>query len=920
MTVSGQPRRGLLAATATLVAVYVVSVAAVHLRLEGGVALWWPAAGLAVALVALGPRRHWPALTAGVALATFAANLTGGRDLPVALMFCLANAAEALLAASVLTARGSRTAVLRTLDDFLHLARAALVGATAFTLVAAPGLALLAGTPWWLTTRTVLPSHLASTLVIVPLALTAGRLVRPRAIEVLGQSLLLVAVTLGVFAPTQELSLAFVPMAVLVWAALRFDARTVAWQLVLVSALCTTFTTLGHGPFALRVGGGTVSASAAGTMVQIWMITAALMLLPLALVLEQRAQLLRDVVEREELFRRNFTDSLNAMLLLEPRGDRLEIVDANDTAVRLLHSGGPVVGRYLDRLLDRPSEVRRAMQDILEGGLDGWRGRRALAADPTTQVEVVVSKLAGGTRPRFAAQMLDVTVEHRARQRIEAAERLTSATLDTTACIILVSDLAGTLVRVNEATRVLTGFDPEELLGEPLWAHIITPERREVVAGYWAEPDGRGVPQTREADVARKDGGRLRVVWNNRIVRDDEDRPAYVVMTGIDVTAERNAAGMVSHLLQAAITTALIGIDADGRITLFNSGAQRMLGYEAAAVVGRPFVELLDPAELAARATGSRRGTFEALTADIGGQGESRPRDWTWIGSDGSRHTISMTLSVTTDATVARRGYLCVGRDVTEQRHSQEMLIAALEKERHAVERLKSLDAAKNEFVSTVSHELRTPVTSIVGYTEMLREGMIADPDRAQPMLETIARNGDRLINLCNDLLLLGGIDSGAAGWGRDPVDLTALLRQTEESMRPFVNGRDLHVSFVLPGEEVRVLGDRAQLERATLNLLSNAVKFTEDGGRVGCRLSRRDGEAWLVVEDTGIGIPREEQAGLFQKFFRSSTAQARAIQGTGLGLSIVNGIVSSHGGRIDVDSAHLAGTTFTVRLPLSTT
>jgi signal transduction histidine kinase len=125
-------------------------------------------------------------------------------------------------------------------------------------------------------------------------------------------------------------------------------------------------------------------------------------------------------------------------------------------------------------------------------------------------------------------------------------------------------------------------------------------------------------------------------------------------------------------------------------------------------------------------------------------------------------------------------------------------------------------------------------------------------------------------------------------------------------------------VCFLLPPTPVIVLGDRVQLERATLNLLSNAVKFTEDGGRIACRLATDDGQACLVVEDTGIGIPVEEQAGLFEKFFRSSTAQSRAIQGTGLGLSIVAGIVSSHGGRIDVRSAHLEGTTFTVRLPLA--
>ena len=114
-----------------------------------------------------------------------------------------------------------------------------------------------------------------------------------------------------------------------------------------------------------------------------------------------------------------------------------------------------------------------------------------------------------------------------------------------------------------------------------------------------------------------------------------------------------------------------------------------------------------------------------------------------------------------------------------------------------------------------------------------------------------------------------------------------------------------------------RSTASRKKVLMAVDNLLSNAVKFTDDGGHIQVRLERNGAEARIVVRDTGIGIPEDEQSGLFQKFFRSSTAQAKAIQGAGLGLSIVSGIVASHGGRVGVRSAHLQGTEFTVRLPL---
>ena len=185
------------------------------------------------------------------------------------------------------------------------------------------------------------------------------------------------------------------------------------------------------------------------------------------------------------------------------------------------------------------------------------------------------------------------------------------------------------------------------------------------------------------------------------------------------------------------------------------------------------------------------------------------------------------------------------------------MLIAALEKERLAVQRMKDLDEAKNEFVSTVSHELRTPVTSIVGYTEMLEDGSLVDPAPEQrPLLQSIARNGQRLILLCDDLLTLSGIDSGAARWERNAVDLSAILVGAEDALRAQLAGRDLDVVVMSTDAPIPVLGDRVQLERALTNLLSNAIKFTEDGGRIEVSAKVHEGEAWLTVSDTGIGIP----------------------------------------------------------------
>ncbi|WP_432479704.1 ATP-binding protein [Nocardioides sp. GXQ0305] len=910
-----------VAAAAYLTGVFLAGVGAAYYRPEGSsVAFWWPAAGLAVAMVASLPRAWAPGLAVAVAVVSGAANLAGGQTPELSAAYGVANALEALVAGLALKDRSGRMVRLTQLSHFLRLLAAALAGALVVGVLAGAAAAVLEDGAFLPTMRNVVASHTAATMVIVSVVMSwdhrsglAGRS------EYVAQVVALSLVIAVVFVPFHSLPLSFVPLPFLVWAALRLDPRTVTLELLLSCLAAVLLTARGRGPFG-DVAETYISLEQAAPLVQAYIFATTLVALPLTLAVTQRARALEALSERERLFRRNFTESMTGMVLLARRGDRLEIVDANDAALEMLDDGRHgVLGRYLDRVLTGASTLRSVNLDRGSGELEGWRGHVGLAHRPGSNVKVAISPLTSGEEPTYAAQLLDVSAEYDALARTAAAERLTSATLDTTRCIILVADMSGTVVRVNHATTAITGFPEEQLLGRPVWESIVPTYRVPVVQAMFAEPDGSGIPGTGEADVCTAAGETLRVVWTNDLVRDADGTPQHAVMTGVDVTAERTTAGLMTNLFQAGISTAIIGIDSGGRITLFNSGAESLVGWTAEEVRGTLFTDLLEPEELAER-TGRPGAGWSALTALVGDGHESQLTDWTWRTATGGRRTVAMTLSGGGSQFGAQTGYLVVGRDVTEQRHSQVLLMAALEKERMAADRLRQLDTAKNEFVSTVSHELRTPVTSIVGYAELLADGSPVEPDPEQlPLLDTIARNGARLISLCNDLLTLAGLDSEGPAWTRTAVDLRMLVDQAEDSLRPTVRERDLALTFDIPSEPVTVLGDAIQLERVLLNLLSNAVKFTPDGGSVTTRLHTEDGEACVAVTDTGIGIPREEQDELFQRFFRASTAQDLAIQGTGLGLSIVAGIVAVHGGRIGVESESGSGTTFSVRLPLAT-
>jgi signal transduction histidine kinase len=227
-----------------------------------------------------------------------------------------------------------------------------------------------------------------------------------------------------------------------------------------------------------------------------------------------------------------------------------------------------------------------------------------------------------------------------------------------------------------------------------------------------------------------------------------------------------------------------------------------------------------------------------------------------------------------------------------------------------AAERLKA------EFFALVSHELRTPLTSIIGYLELVSEEGSRLSEDGRSFLEIIERNANRLERLVGDLLLVAQVEAGTFALALADVRLDALATDAVAAARP--RARREGVELALEAESMpSCAGDPQRLAQVFDNLISNAIKFTPAGGRVTVRVGVRGSEATVEVEDTGVGIPSDEQANLFDRFYRTARAERHQVQGVGLGLSIVKAIVESHGGAIRVSSEEGSGTTFSVTLPL---
>ena len=231
---------------------------------------------------------------------------------------------------------------------------------------------------------------------------------------------------------------------------------------------------------------------------------------------------------------------------------------------------------------------------------------------------------------------------------------------------------------------------------------------------------------------------------------------------------------------------------------------------------------------------------------------------------------------------------------------------------------LRGADRERTEFVATIIHELRTPMTSIRGYAEMLQDASTGALNATQVQLvEAIDRNSDRLAALADDLLLIVRLEQVPVRRDHISVDLCAVVRGAAGALAGLIDGRRLDVTFDVPEAALVIDGDARHLERLVMNLMTNAIKFTEDGGWVRCRLRETAGCARIEISDNGIGIPESEQARLFTKFFRASTAKRRQTPGSGLGLSIVRSITHDHGGEMSMTSTVGHGTTVLVDLPI---
>src|SRR6266545_632764 len=344
----------------------------------------------------------------------------------------------------------------------------------------------------------------------------------------------------------------------------------------------------------------------------------------------------------------------------------------------------------------------------------------------------------------------------------------------------------------------------------------------------------------------------------------------------------------------ASSDDAIISKDLNGHITTWNAAAERMFGYSAEEVIGKPITIIIPEERLSEESevlSRIRRGLsvehFETV----------RRR------KDGTPINISLTVSPVRNADGTVVGASKIARDITEQIR----LRAAAEE----------ASRLKDEFLAVLSHELRTPLNTVLGYSKKLRrdEERMSDEMRSRA-LDVLERNADSLARLVNDVLDTSRIVTGKLRLAFEQCAIDRLIEEGIDTVRPTAEAKGVSIEARLE-TNLSVVGDRDRLLQVVWNLLSNAVKFTPREGHIVVEGRKRTGIVEIVVTDSGVGIRKEHLPFLFQRFWQAHTGLSREFGGLGIGLALARHLVEMHGGTVSADSAGIGeGATFTVSLP----
>ena len=359
------------------------------------------------------------------------------------------------------------------------------------------------------------------------------------------------------------------------------------------------------------------------------------------------------------------------------------------------------------------------------------------------------------------------------------------------------------------------------------------------------------------------------------------------------------------RLMFESMTEGIAVSDLDGNIVQVNEAVVRMHGYnDKRELIGRSTLDLIAEKDHA-KARENLKRTLE--------QGYVKNTEYTFLTRDGREFDAELSSAVLKDASGNPTELMAITRDITERKQAEQEL-------QEKSKELEAASRAKSEFVANISHELRTPLSAVIGFSELMLDGVPGKINKEQRQcLNDIYSSGKQLLNIINDILDLSKIEARKLELKPEKLKLADVINDVVQTMKPMLDDNG-HVLKKVGIEEglPQVSADKSRLKQILFNLLSNASKFTPPGGKLGIEISKDGNWCQVSVVDNGIGIKKKDQKRIFEAFTQADTLPRRKKEGTGLGLSLTKQLVEMHGGKIWVESKYRKGSKFAFTIPLA--
>jgi PAS domain S-box-containing protein len=512
--------------------------------------------------------------------------------------------------------------------------------------------------------------------------------------------------------------------------------------------------------------------------------------------------------------------------------------------------------------------------------------------------------LEGGKVTGVQAVVRDITERKQMEKRLRDSELKFRGIVETSFDGMFTVDTEGRILYASPSMNRIMGYEPGEMIGLSA-RQLLSVSAMARFTQAFGETMRGGRQQTLQLEGMRKDGSPISLEVSASPVFDESH--SVVTIQGVlrDVT-ELKRAEEPRKLLASIIESMPIGIVSiglDGTIVFWNPAAQRIVGYSAKEMIGKPNSVLTPPGHVDEQARVLQNLRKAQGTSAVSFEGA-------WVKKDGALFDFAADAFPIRDADGKTVRFTCLFRDVTAQKADEE--------------KIRVLQEARLRFISAATHELKTPLVSIKGYSDLAASGTLGEVSKPLAHgLEVVGRNVERMLNLIQELLEIERMDNGNVEISKEVVDLTDVVRESIDNLRPIVEGKKLEVHAVLPDVAVHVMGDRVRLNEVMDNLLVNAIKFTPEKGKLRVEVAEEAGQARVSVADTGIGISPAGLANIFEPFSKIPKSgfidnqEVYGLYSTGLGLAVTKRLVELHGGRIWAESpGEGQGTTFIFTLP----